>query len=89
MLCFIEGPKLPKTLVGHSSLTLGIELIVLGGQSDTDSDHYLQSASVYKLSCDNGIFSNWIEMEVELKTPRAWFVASFIPNNSIYPQSTP
>ena len=82
----IEGPKLPKTLVGHSSLTLGNELIVLGGQSNTD---YLLSASVYKLSCDNGIFSNWIEMEVELKTPRAWFVASFIPNNSIYPQSTP
>ena len=86
MLCFIEGPKLPKTLVGHSSLTLGNELIVLGGQSNTDD---LLSASVYKLSCDNGIFSNWIEMEVELKTPRAWFVASFIPNNSIYPQSTP
>ena len=81
LLSFIEGPELPKKLHGHSSLTLENELIVLGGLSYTGGFHY--SSSVYKMSSNNGQFSKWIEMEVQLKTPRAWFVASFIPNDSI------
>ena len=41
------------------------------------------------MSCDDGRFSEWIEMEVKLKSPRAWFVASFIPNDLIDFQSVP
>ena len=59
----------------------------MGGQSDTGGLHY--SSSVYKMSCANGQFSQWIEMEVQLKTPRYSFVASFIPNNLIDSKSTP
>ena len=81
LLSFIKGPELPKTLHGHSSVTLENELIVLGGLSHTGGFHY--SSSVYKMSLSNGEFSKWIEIEARLKTPRAWFVASFIPNDLI------
>ena len=84
---FIEGPDLPKDLEGHSSLTLGNELIVLFGKSRTGGLHF--SSSVYKISCNNGIYSNWTELKVQLKTPRYQFVASFIPNELIDAQGTP
>ena len=87
LLSFIEGPDLPKLLYGHSSVTLGKELIILGGKHGACLSCY--SSSIYKMSCDDGRFSRWIEMEVKLKTPRAWFVASFIPNDLIDSQSTP
>ena len=87
MLAFITGPELPKKLWGHSSLTLGHELILVGGKSTfIGSLHY--SSSLYKMSCNNGILSDWIEVEAHLKLPRYDFVASFIPNNLIDSQST-
>ena len=67
---------MPKILHGHSSLTLGNDLIVLGGVTlDASGTHY--SSTVFKLSCKNGQFSDWIEMEVKLQRPREGFVASF------------
>ena len=66
---------MPKTLAGHSSLTFGNDLIVLGGQLNDDN----YSSSVFKLSCKNGIF-NWEELDVKLQIPRRSFVASLIPN---------
>ena len=66
---------MPKSLAGHSSLTQGNDLIVLGGRSDTGGF----SDSIYKLSCYNGQFT-WEEMDVKLKTGRQYFVADFIPN---------
>ena len=80
---------MPIGLEGHSSLTLGNELFVLFGfgASDTSEEHY--SNAVYKMSCNDGIFSNWTELNVQLKTPRDQFVASFIPNELIDAQSTP
>ena len=79
MLSFISGPALPKTLEGHTSLTQGNNLIVVGGESYSFAlqDHY--SASIYKLSCNNGQFT-WEEMEVKLQTGRSDFVADFVPN---------
>ena len=32
---FFEGPKLPKTLRGHSCVTQGTDMIVIGGRSIT------------------------------------------------------
>ena len=75
MFSFISGPALPKTLVGHSSLSQGNDLIVLGGYSSTSGI----SASIYKLTCSSGQFT-WEEMDVKLKTARKVFVADFIPN---------
>ena len=91
LLSFIEGPDLPNYLFGHSSVTLDNELIVLGGRHYTclPTCEWSYSSSVYKISCDDGRFSEWIEMEVKLKTPRAYFVASFIPNDLIDFQSVP
>ena len=86
MLSFIEGPDLPNLLYGHSSVTLDNELIILGG---VDGSKWTYSSSIYKMSCDDGRFTRWIEMEVKLKTPRMWFVASFIPNDLIDFQSVP
>ena len=77
MLSIISGPALPKTLAGHSSLTLGNDLIVVGGESSTGGVHF--SASIYKLTCNDGKFT-WEEMDVKLQTARIWFVADFIPN---------
>ena len=77
MFSFISGPVLPKTLYGHSSLTKGNDLIVVGGASTTGGFHF--SSSIYKLTCKNGQFT-WEELDVKLQTARYAFVADFIPN---------
>ena len=66
---------MPKSLFGHSSLTQGNDLIVLGGKSAIDGNHY--SSSVFKLSCKNEQFK-WEELEVKLQTGRSRFVVAFI-----------
>ena len=73
---FFEGPKLPKKLLGHSCVTQGNELIVIGGISDTGGWHY--SSDLFKLKLENRQFE-WTTMNVQLNTPRAWHVASLIP----------
>ena len=75
MVSLISGPALPETLLGHSSLSQGNDLIVLGGE--TLSGDY--SSSIYKLTCNNRQFT-WKEMDVKLKTARYYFVADIIPN---------
>ena len=82
MLLFkISGPTLPKPLGGHSSLTQGNNLIILGGGYFTGEDFasWQNSDSIYKLSCNNGEFT-WEEMDVKLKTARYYFVADFVQN---------
>ena len=74
---FFEGPKLPKTLYGHSCVTQGNELIVIGGRSDTGLlDHI--SSDLFKLKLENSQLE-WTMMNVKLNTPRKYFVASLIP----------
>ena len=76
MLLFkISGPALPKALEGHSSLTHGNNLYIVGGYSFSGG----YSSSIYKLTCMSGQFT-WDEMDIKLKTKRRWFVADFIPN---------
>ena len=73
--CFLfEGPKLPKKLVGHSSVTQGSNLIVIGG-AIFGGDY---SSDLYKLTVNNNQY-RWSEMDVKLKNPRRNFVASLIP----------
>ena len=80
LLSFILGLALPKALAGHSSLSQGNDLIVVGGQPTTDS----YSSSIFKLTCINGKFT-WEEMDVKLQTASGWFVADFIPNSFTTP----
>ena len=70
---FFEGPKLPKRLKGHSCVTQGNEMIVIGGYSDSGL-----SSDLFKLTLENGQFE-WTTLDVKLNTPRAYFVASLIP----------
>ena len=77
LLSFISGPALPKKLSGHSSLTQGNNLIVVGGRSIIGGGD--KSSSIYKLTCISGKFS-WEELDVKLQTARNVFVADFIPN---------
>ena len=73
---FFEGPKLPKKLNGHSCVTQGNELIVIGGYSNTGGSHY--SSDLIKLKLENSQYE-WTTMNVKLNTPRQNFVASLIP----------
>ena len=68
---------MPTPLAGHSSLTHGNNLLVLGGGFG-GFDHLL-SASIFKLTCSFGEFT-WEEMEEKLQTARKDFVADFIPD---------
>ena len=70
---------MPKTLWGHSSLSQGKDLIVVGGKYFSDTDYHY-SDSIYKLTCTSGQFT-WEELDMKLKTARQYFVADFIPNS--------
>ena len=54
---------------------VGYDLIVLGGRNTE-----VYSGSIFKLSCANQS-CQWVTMEQELKTPRAFFVAVAVPND--------
>ena len=76
LLSFLSGPALPKALSYHSSVSRGNDLIVIGGYSFSGGGN---SASIYKLTCENGQFT-WEELDVKLKIFRYLFVADVIPN---------
>ena len=61
--------------MGHSSVTQGFNLIIIGGYS---SLNYNYSSNLYELTVENNQFK-WREMDEKLKTPRTDFVASLIP----------
>ena len=61
---------------GHSSVTQGFNLIVIGGRSTFVESN--SSANLYELTVENNQFK-WREMDEKLKTPRRNFVASLIP----------
>ena len=65
---------MPKTLGGHSSLSQGNNLYIVGG-----FDGGKPSDSIYQLSCNNGKFK-WEVMNEKLQTARDNFVADFISN---------
>ena len=87
---FFEGPKLPRTLEGHSCVTQGADLIVISGGSATEAntagEEYRVSSNLYKLKLKNGQFE-WSIMNVKLKIPRQQFVASLIPITSTTSQA--
>ena len=49
---FFEGPKLPRTLEGHSCVTQGEDLIVISGGSATEAntagEEYRISSNLYR-----------------------------------------
>ena len=68
---------MPIGLAGHSMVSWQNDAIVLGGTRSGGC-----SSSLYKLSCHNGTF-NWEEMQPKMKTARAEFVATLVPDHFV------
>ena len=74
---FVAGPSLPKGLVGQEMVSIGYDLIVIGGYDGSS-----RSGSIYKFFCSNHI-CKWDKLPEELKTPRSFFTAILLPDNFI------
>ena len=72
---------MPKRLHGHEMVSIGYDLIVIGGRSGTHGvDSF--SGSFYQLSCSNFV-CEWEKLPVELKVPRYVFTAVSLPDDFI------
>ena len=69
------GNPLPKPLNGHAIVTIGGDIIVIGGWDGDDN----QSA-LYKLECKNGD-CQWSILPQTLKIARGQMVAMAIPDD--------
>ena len=67
---------MPKPLYWHAIVSLGGDIIVIGGE---DSRSKLQ-LDLYKLSCSNGE-CEWTTMEQKLQKPRDSMVAMVVPDD--------
>ena len=67
---------MPKALAGHELVSIGYDLIVIGGWDGS------YSGSIYKLSCSNNV-CNWDKLQTELKVPRYEFTAILLPDDFI------
>ena len=65
-------------LFGHEMVSIGYDLIVIGGDRGGGSF----SGSIYKLSCSNFV-CKWEKLQMELKVPRARFTAIPLPDDFI------
>ena len=88
VICLILflGPDLPKwttkTLSRHQMVSIGHDLIVIGGHSSRIDDGYGYSNNLFKLSCNNNA-CNWETLSQKMKIPRVWFVAISVPDDFI------
>ena len=67
---------MPKPLYGHSIVSIGGDIIVIGG---ADSNEKAQS-DLYKFSCNNGD-CQWTNLEQKLQNPRRGMVAMVVPDD--------
>ena len=85
ILFFVAGPALQTGLFAHEMVSIGYDLVVIGGCNDwLDGQPHCQSVSgsFYKLSCSNNL-CKWDKLPEELKTPRGWFTAMTLPDDFI------
>ena len=75
---FVEGPPLPQKLGGHEMISMGYDLIVIGGYTD----YHYPSGKLFKLSCSNYV-CKWEQLLIELKVPRAHFTAIVITEDFV------
>lgn len=69
------GPNLPQPLIGHVSLSLDSDLVVLGGNNGT---HFQDT--FYRMTCPDEWSCQWTTMSQKLETARDTFVAFGIPD---------
>ena len=63
-------------------VSIGHDLIVVGGHSSRIDDGYGYSDNLFKLSCNNNA-CNWETLSQKMKIPRVWFVAISVPDDFI------
>ena len=68
---------MPYGLTGHEMLSIGYDLIVMGGTGDRGG---YQNNSIYKLSCFNHV-CEWEQLLLDLNIPREYFTAIPLPDN--------
>ena len=83
--CFVSfaGNSLPKELQGHAIVSIGDDIVVIGGFNyyDYDYDYYDDNNyNLYKLSCQNGN-CQWTTLPQRLKSARSFMVAMAIPDD--------
>ena len=71
------GPKLPKTLAGHSMVEIHGDVFTFGGFYN-GVDGY--NSAIYRFTCSSGICS-WSTINQELKVARSNIVAIPVPDN--------
>ena len=86
-LFFVSGPTLPIILGGHEMVSIGYDLIVIGGGPKTNglsglSGLFNFNSLIYKLSCSNHV-CKWDKLQEELKTNRGYFTAIPLPDEFI------
>ena len=69
------GPKLPKTLAGHSMVEIHGDVFTFGGWNN---DGY--NSAIYQFTCSSGICS-WSTINQELKVARSRPVAIPVPDH--------
>ena len=73
-------PTYPSGLSNHDMVTVGHDLLVIGGRNGTDPDTF--SDSLFKLSCTLNL-CHWETLFQKLEFPRYDFVAIPVPNDFI------
>ena len=71
----IIGPTSPKKLNNHAAVSVGRDLIILGGRGNTEEE----DMQLYKFSCENRN-CKWEKLPERLKTQRSNLIAITIPN---------
>ena len=69
-----------KTLSRHQMVSIGHDLVVIGGHSERLKGGY--SNNLFKLSCSNNA-CKWETLSQKMKTPRYWFVAISVPDDFV------
>ena len=70
------GPPLPEQLEGHQMVSLGLNLVVMGGELS----QLTCSSSLYQLECNDGVFA-WRTMEANMRKPKSSSVAFKVPSS--------
>ena len=79
---FDVGPSLPKPLMSLEMVSVGFDLIAIGGAESIFLINSKVSPDLFKLSCTNNI-CQWETLHQKLKLPRCRFVAIPVPDHFI------
>ena len=81
-----EGPSLPKGMYGGAMVedTAANSVLYVGGRYED----YPYSADIYRLAGPLTVTSRWEKLPQQLKYPRFWHIAFFVPDSLVHCQKT-